>query len=344
MEDGTGTTTLRIRPARPADRHQRRPREHRRLRIRPRQRADQDHLPQRQSRHPRIRQRRPAQERQGLARNTPPNSPTTPTAISKRPRSRGTSNEDTYAYDETDAMNEVKMPKARNARVARLHPQQRRARHEIHQHRAAGRSQTYIHLRRQQSADERRHRPPTNTTKETTRQRSAEHIYKYDAADELEKRETAKITNATYSYDELGERTKNKTHHRPGHHLRIRPSRTTTSVKRQKKAKSPPSKTPTAITGQPPTGQTISGTTTYLAWDVAEKLPVILNDGEQLHLRHRRSPGRADHNQRAHQHTSTTTSRAAHESSPVPPGRSKAPRPTTRTATRPEAPEPPRRS
>jgi RHS repeat-associated protein len=97
----------------------------------------------------------------------------------------------------------------------------------------------------------------------------------YNAADELEKG-----TNVTYAYNETGERTKTTpttgsattyTYDQAGNLL---------SVEKPKEGRTPAIEDKYAYNGDGlRASRTASATTTYLAWDFAEKLPLVLNDG-----------------------------------------------------------------
>jgi RHS repeat-associated protein len=116
--------------------------------------------------------------------------------------------------------------------------------------------------------------------------------YKYDAAnnptseagtadtfnedDELEKAGTTK-----YSYDELGERTKATPEKGPATTYTYDQAGDLTAVERPKEGETPEIKDTYAYNGEAlRVSETIGGTTSYLAWDMAElELPLILANG-----------------------------------------------------------------
>jgi RHS repeat-associated protein len=98
--------------------------------------------------------------------------------------------------------------------------------------------------------------------------------YKYNAADELETG-----PSLTYTYDELGERTKTKPTTGPATTYGYDQAGELTSVERPKEGETPEIKDTYAYNGEGlRASQTISGTTTYLTWDMTEGLPLILGD------------------------------------------------------------------
>jgi RHS repeat-associated protein len=120
--------------------------------------------------------------------------------------------------------------------------------------------------------------------------------YKYDAAnnpttegsstntfnegDELEKG-----TGVSYSYDELGERTKATPEKGPATTYGYDQAGNLISAERPKEGETSEIKDNYAYNGEDlRTSQTISGTTSYLAWDMAEELPLILSDGTNSYI------------------------------------------------------------
>jgi RHS repeat-associated protein len=120
--------------------------------------------------------------------------------------------------------------------------------------------------------------------------------YKYDAAnnpttegsstntfnegDELEKG-----TGVSYTYNELGERTKRTPTSGPAITYAYDQAGNLTSVERPKEGETSEIKDTYAYNGEGlRTSQTISGTTSYLAWDMAEELPLILRDGTNSYI------------------------------------------------------------
>ena len=96
----------------------------------------------------------------------------------------------------------------------------------------------------------------------------------YNEGDELEKG-----TGTTYAYDELGERTKTTPEKGGATTYGYDQAGNLISVERPEKESVPKVEDSYAYNGEGlRTSQTISGTTTYLAWDMAEELPLILSD------------------------------------------------------------------
>ncbi len=105
-----------------------------------------------------------------------------------------------------------------------------------------------------------------------TQEASSENTYNED--DELEKG-----TGVTYSYNELDERAKRTPSTGPATNYGYNQAGELTSVERLKEGETSEIKDSYEYNGEGlRTSQTINGTTTYLAWDTAEELPLILND------------------------------------------------------------------
>ncbi len=98
--------------------------------------------------------------------------------------------------------------------------------------------------------------------------------YKYNAASQLETG-----PSLTYTYDELGERTKTKPATGPATTYGYDQAENLTSVERPKEGATPEIKDTYAYDGNGlRASQTISGTTTYLVWDMTEEIPLVLSD------------------------------------------------------------------
>jgi RHS repeat-associated protein len=109
--------------------------------------------------------------------------------------------------------------------------------------------------------------------------------YSYNTADELEKAAAAKITVDTYTYNEVGERTKTEPATGAATSYGFDQASNLTTVTRAKSGETPAIEDTYAYNGDGlRTSQTISGTTSYLAWDTTEKLPLILNDGTNSYI------------------------------------------------------------
>jgi len=104
--------------------------------------------------------------------------------------------------------------------------------------------------------------------------------YKYNAGDELETG-----PSLTYTYDEMGERTKTKPTTGPATTYGYDQAGELTSVERPKEGEVAEIKDAYAYDGNGLRAtQTISGTTTYMVWDVTESLPLLLSDGTNSYI------------------------------------------------------------
>jgi RHS repeat-associated protein len=98
--------------------------------------------------------------------------------------------------------------------------------------------------------------------------------YKYNSGSELETG-----PSLTYTYDELGERTKTKPTTGPATTYGYDQAGELTSVERPKEGETAEIKDTYAYDGNGlRASQTIAGTTSYLVWDMTEGLPLILSD------------------------------------------------------------------
>jgi RHS repeat-associated protein len=104
--------------------------------------------------------------------------------------------------------------------------------------------------------------------------------YKYNAANQLETG-----PSLTYTYDELGERTKTTPTSGPATTYGYDQAGNLTSVERPKEGVTTEIKDTYAYDGNGlRASQTISGTTTYLTWDMTEELPLLLSDGTNSYI------------------------------------------------------------
>jgi len=104
--------------------------------------------------------------------------------------------------------------------------------------------------------------------------------YKYNNADQLETG-----PSLTYTYDEMGERTKTKPSTGPTTTYGDDEAGNLISVERPKEGETAEIKDTYAYNGEGlRTSQTISGTTTYLTWDTNEEIPLILSDGTNSYI------------------------------------------------------------
>jgi RHS repeat-associated protein len=102
----------------------------------------------------------------------------------------------------------------------------------------------------------------------------------YNEADELEK-----ATGITYSYDEFGERTKASPEKGPVTTYGYNEAGNLITIERPKEGETAKIEDSYAYNGEGQrTSQTISGTTSYLTWDMAEELPLILSDGTNSYI------------------------------------------------------------
>jgi RHS repeat-associated protein len=102
----------------------------------------------------------------------------------------------------------------------------------------------------------------------------------FDTADEL-----TEGTGVKYSYDEQGERTKTTPTTGPATTYGYNQAGDLTSVARPEEGVTPKIEDSYAYNGDGlRVSQTITGKTSYLAWDTAEGLPLILNDGTDSYI------------------------------------------------------------
>jgi RHS repeat-associated protein len=105
--------------------------------------------------------------------------------------------------------------------------------------------------------------------------------YSYDSADQLESSSTSKkALIASYSFDELGERTKTKPSSGPATTYGYDQASDLTSVARPHEGEVAAIEDSYGYDGDGlRASQTISGSTSYMSWDVSAHIPLILNDG-----------------------------------------------------------------
>jgi len=120
--------------------------------------------------------------------------------------------------------------------------------------------------------------------------------YKYDSANNPTKEgsstntfnegdELEKGTGTTYAYDELGERTKTTPEKGGAITYGYDQAGNLTSVERPEKESVPKIEDSYAYNGEGlRTSQTISGTTSYFAWNATEGTPLILSDGTNSYI------------------------------------------------------------
>ena len=224
-----------------------------------------------------------------------------------------------------------------NARLARLHSRQRRPGQQRPPAKAYRAKKT----------------PNTNTTEQPPRQ-SRQHCLRIRRRQQPDQDSAPAPTNTTpptsskpgpsltYSYNEVGQRTKTTPCQRPRHHLRLRSgrepdlSRTPQRRRNHRRSKTP---TPTTATTYAPPRPS-QAPPRYLAWDTHRSLPLLLSDGTNSYIYGPDDLPIEQINTDEPPPTSTTTNKAPHACSPAPPAPSQACTTPTPTATRPAAPGP----
>ncbi len=191
-----------------------------------------------------------------------------------------TKNEDKYTYNDADQMTEVDMLKSTETLASIAYTRDND--NQVKKTTAKGlpgaevTEATYDEDNRltKYGSAEYKYDAANNPTQEA----SSENTYNED--DELEKR-----TGVTYSYDEIGERTKTKPSTGPATSYGYDQAGELTSIERPKEGETAEIKDSYEYNGEGlRTSQTINGTTTYLVWDVAETLPLILGDGTNSYI------------------------------------------------------------
>lgn len=192
----------------------------------------------------------------------------------------GTSNEDTYAYDEADHMSEAKMAKGAERLASLVYARDKDG---------GVTKATTVGLPGEEK--------PAFTYDENSRlTKGAGIAYKYDAADNPTKIGTPTYTydNASqlatgtglkYTYDEVGERTQTKPTSGPATKFGYDQAGNLTSVPRAHEGEVAAIDDAYGYDGNSlRASQTVSGTTSYLAWDETGSLPLILNDGANSYI------------------------------------------------------------
>jgi RHS repeat-associated protein len=192
----------------------------------------------------------------------------------------GTSNEDKYAYNNADQMSEVKMLKGAETLASLLYARDNDGQvktttskglpgeekpgyeYDTNNRLTKGGATTY------------EYDAANNTTKIGTG------TYKYNKANELETG-----PSLTYTYDELGERTKTTPTTGSATTYGYDQAGNLISVERPVEGEKAAIKDTYAYDGNGlRASQTISGTTSYLTWEMTEGLPLILNDGTNSYI------------------------------------------------------------
>jgi RHS repeat-associated protein len=189
-------------------------------------------------------------------------------------------NEDKYAYNDADQTTEVKMLKGTETLASLVYTRDNDG--QVKKTTAKGLPGTEI---------------TENTYDENSRlAKYGSTEYKYDSANNPTKEgsstntynednELEKGTGMTYAYDELGERTKTTSEKGPVTTYGYDQAGDLTSVERPKEGEVAEIKDTYAYDGNGlRASQTISGTTSYVAWDMSEGLPLILSDGTNSYI------------------------------------------------------------
>ncbi len=191
-----------------------------------------------------------------------------------------TKDEDKYTYNDADQMTEIKMIKSTETLASLAYTREND--NQVKKTTAKGlpgaevAEATYDEDSRltKYGTAEYKYDAASNPTKEPSSENS------YNEDDEIEKG-----TGVTYSYDELGERTKMKPSTGPATSYGYDQAGELTSVERPKEGETPEIKDSYKYNGEGlRTSQTINATTTYMAWDTAEELPLILSDGTNSYI------------------------------------------------------------
>jgi RHS repeat-associated protein len=191
-----------------------------------------------------------------------------------------TKDEDTYAYNDADQMSEIKMDKSTEVLASLVYTRDNDG--QVKKTTAKGlpgaeiTENTYDENNRltKYGSNEYKYDADNNATTEGSSTNT------YNEGDELEKG-----TSVTYSYDELGERTKTTPGKGPATTYGYDQVSNLTSVERPKEGETTEIKDTYAYNGEGlRTSQTISGTTSYMAWGVTEGLPSLLGDGTNSYI------------------------------------------------------------
>jgi RHS repeat-associated protein len=191
-----------------------------------------------------------------------------------------TKDEDSYTYNDADQMTEVKMLKGAETLASLVYTRDNDNQVKKTTGKGVPGSEvteaTYDENNRvtKYGTAEYKYDAANNPTKEPSSENT------YNEGDELEKG-----TGVTYSYDELGERTKAKPATGPATTYGYDQAGELTSVERPKEGETVEIKDSYEYNGQGlRTSQVINGTTTYMTWDMAEELPLILSDGTNSYI------------------------------------------------------------
>jgi RHS repeat-associated protein len=197
----------------------------------------------------------------------------------------GTNDEDTYKYDNTDTMTEVKMKKSSETLASLAYT---RNKDELVEKTTSkglpGEEKPAYTYDKNNRLTKGVGIPYEYDAANNPTTIGTEHTYSYNSADELEKGVLKKATAATYTYNEVGQRTETEPASGPATTYGYDQAGNLTSVTRPKGTEAAIEDTYGYNGDGLRTSETISGTTTYLAWDLAEKLPLLLNDGTNSYI------------------------------------------------------------
>jgi RHS repeat-associated protein len=197
-----------------------------------------------------------------------------------------TSDEDTYKYDDSDAMTEVKMKKSSETLASLAYTRNKDELVEKTTSKSLpGEEKPAYTYDKNNRLTKGAGIPYEYDAANNPTTIGTEHTYSYNAADELEKSTLKKANAAKYTFNEAGERTKTEPTSGPATTYGYDQAGNLTTVTRPKGTETAAIEDSYAYNGDGlRTSETIFGTTTYLAWDLAENLPLILNDGVNSYI------------------------------------------------------------
>ncbi len=191
-----------------------------------------------------------------------------------------TKDEDAYTYNDADQISEVKMTKSTETLAALVYTRDNDG--QVKKTTAKGlpgaevTENTYDENNRltKYGSTEYKYDADNNPTAEGSSTNT------YNEGDELEK-----STGETYTYDELGERTKATPEKGPATTYGYDQEGNLISIERPKEGETSEIKDTDTYNGENlRTSQTIAGTTSYLAWDMTETLPLVLSDSTNSYI------------------------------------------------------------
>jgi RHS repeat-associated protein len=192
----------------------------------------------------------------------------------------GTSEEDTYAYNNADQMTEAKMSKSAEvlASLSYARDNDGQVQRSVGKSLPGKETQEYAYDENNRLAKGAGTAYAYDAANNPTTIGSG--TYKYDNASQLETGPSLK-----YTYNELGERTKTTPTSGPATTYAYDQAGNLTSVERSKEGEIAKIEDTYAYNGDGiRTSETITGTTHYLAWDTSEELPLILNDATNNYI------------------------------------------------------------